>query len=154
MAKLLFANVKKKDVKKLYKMLRCGEEYIKKRVQTIILSGIHRYKVSEIRKIISLHPNHLRKWIHRYNEGGIEAIINSPKTGKKEKFGKKTKEKIIKIAKVSPRKLGLLFSKWTLYKLKKYLEENKIIENISHETLRKIFKEINIKLKDIEYEEI
>ncbi|MGC8976745.1 MAG: helix-turn-helix domain-containing protein [Candidatus Ratteibacteria bacterium] len=154
MAKYLFAEIKNQDIKKLYELLKTGEEHIKKRVHTIILSGIYKYKVSEISRIIKLHPNHLRKWIHRYNKEGIDTIVNSPKIGKKEKFGENVRNKIIEIAKISPRKLGLLFSNWTLFKLKKYLEETKIIENISHETIRRIIKKMNIDLKKIEFDKI
>jgi transposase len=148
MARLLFADIKKDDIKKLYEILKKGEEHIKKRVHAIILSGIHKYKVSEISKIVNLHPNHLRKWIKRYNKEGIDIILNSPRTGKKKEITEDIKNKIIEIAKIPPRKLGLLFSNWTLHKLKKYLEENKIIEKISHETIRKILKETNIEIKE------
>ena len=148
MARLLFADIKKDDIKKLYEILKKGEEHIKKRVHAIILSGIHKYRVSEISKIVNLHPNHLRKWIKRYNKEGIDIILNSPRTGKKKEITEDIKNKIIEIAKIPPRKLGLLFSNWTLHKLKKYLEENKIIEKISHETIRKILKETNIKIKE------
>jgi transposase len=148
MARFLFADIRKKDIKKLYEILKKEEEHIKKRVHAIILSGIHKYKVSEISKIVNLHPNHLRKWIKRYNKEGIDIILNSPRTGKKKKITEDIKNKIIEIAKIPPRKLGLLFSNWTLHKLKKYLEENKIIEKISHETIRKILKETNIEIKE------
>jgi transposase len=148
MARLLFADIRKKDIKKLYEILKKGEEHIKKRVHAIILSGIHKYRVSEISKIVNLHPNHLRKWIKRYNKEGIDIILNSPRTGKKKEITEDIKNKIIEIAKIPPRKLGLLFSNWTLHKLKKYLEENKIIEKISHETIRKILKETNIEIKE------
>jgi len=148
MACLLFADIKKDDVKKLYEILKKEEAYIKKRVHAIILSGIHKYRVSEISKIVNLHPNHLRKWIKRYNKEGLDIILNSPRTGKKKQITENIKNKIIEIAKIPPRKLGLLFSNWTLHKLKKYLEENKIIEKISHETIRKILKETNIEIKE------
>jgi transposase len=148
MARLLFADIKKDDVKKLYEILKKEEAYIKKRVHAIILSGIHKYRVSEISKIVNLHPNHLRKWIKRYNKEGLDIILNSPRTGKKKQITENIKNKIIEIAKIPPRKLGLLFSNWTLHKLKKYLEENKIIEKISHETIRKILKETNIEIKE------
>jgi len=149
MARLLFADIKKDDVKKLYEILKKEEAYIKKRVHAIILSGIHKYRVSEISKIVNLHPNHLRKWIKRYNKEGLDIILNSPRTGKKKQITENIKNKIIEIAKIPPRKLGLLFSNWTLHKLKKYLEENKIIEKISHETIRKILKETNIEIKEV-----
>jgi transposase len=148
MARFLFADIRKKDIKKLYEILKKEEEHIKKRVHAIILSGIHKYKVSEISKIVNLHPNHLRKWIKRYNKEGIDIILNSPRTGKKKEITEDIKNKIVEIAKIPPRKLGLLFSNWTLHKLKKYLEENKIIEKISHETIRKILKETNIEIKE------
>ena len=153
MGKCLFAEIKDKDRKTLFEILKNGEEHLKKRVHALILSGIHRYRVSEISKIINLHPNHLRKWIHRYNKNGIESILNSPKTGKKRKIKENLKKKIIEIANIPPRKLGLLFSWWTLHKLKKYLEEKNIVEKISHEAIRKILKEANINLKNVQYEE-
>ncbi len=153
MARHLFANIKNEDRKKLFEILKNGEEYLKKRAHAIILSGINKYRVGEISKIINLHPNHLRKWINRYNRDGIDAILESPKTGKKQKFRENVKKKIIEIVHIPPRKLGLLFSWWTLYKLKNYLEEKGIVEKISHETIRRILKETNINLKKIEYEE-
>ncbi|MCM8785166.1 MAG: helix-turn-helix domain-containing protein [Candidatus Omnitrophica bacterium] len=153
MGKILFANIKKQDVEKLFEFLKSEKEHIKKRVHLIILSGIHRYRVSEISRIVKIHPNHLRKWIHRYNKDGLEAILQSPEKGRKKNFGHDIKEKIIKIVHIPPRKLGLLFSNWTLYKLKKFLEEKKIVEKISHETIRRILKEANIDFKKIDYEE-
>lgn len=147
MPKYLFANVKNEDKKRLLGILKSGEEHLKKRVHAIILSGIHKYRVSEISKIINLHPNHLRKWIRRYNKNGIEAILKAPKTGKRKIFTENLKKKISKIAHISPRKLGLLFSWWTLHKLKNYIEEKGIVDKISHETIRKILKETNVKLR-------
>ncbi|MCM8809852.1 MAG: helix-turn-helix domain-containing protein [Candidatus Omnitrophica bacterium] len=153
MGKLLFANVKKQDIEKLFEFLQSEKEYIKKRVHLIILSGIHKYRVNEISRIVKIHPNHLRKWIHRYNKYGLKAILEAPERGKRKSFGEKIKENIIKIVYIPPRKLGFLFSSWTLYKLKKFLEEKKIVNKISHETIRKILKEANINLKKIVYEE-
>lgn len=144
MPRHLFAEIKSEDKRKLLKILKSGEEHLKRRVRALILSGIHRYKVSEISKIVNLHPNHLRKWIHRYNRNGIEAILKAPKTGKRKRFTENLKRKIIKIANIPPRKLGLLFSNWTLFKLKNYLEEKGIVDKISHETIRKILKETEL----------
>ncbi|MCM8773034.1 MAG: helix-turn-helix domain containing protein [Candidatus Omnitrophica bacterium] len=154
MAKSLFAIIRNEDKNKLFEILKNGEEHLKKRVQALIFSGIYKYKVSEISKFINLHPNHLRKWIKRYNLYGLDAILTSPKTGKKKKFGENLKKKIIEIASMPPRNLGLLFSKWTLHKLKNYVEEKGIVEKISHETIRKILKETNINLGKVNYEEI
>jgi transposase len=153
MAKYLFAEIKKEDVKRLFEFLKSEKEYIKKRAHLLILSGIQRYKVPEISKIVNIHPNHLRKWIHRYNRYGLKVILESPKTGKKKKFQDNVKKRIIDIVMTSPRKLGLLFSLWTLNKIKQYLEEKKIVDRISHETIRRILKETNIDIRKIKYQE-
>ena len=102
------------EKEKIYKLLKEGEEHIKKRLKAIILSGIHRYKISEISKILNFHPQNLRKWIHRFNKYGLESVINSPKVGIKKKFGNDLREKIIEIVHNSPRKFGYKFSHWLL----------------------------------------
>ena len=34
------------------------------------------YVVSEIRRITNHHDNNIRKWIHRFNEHGIDGIVS------------------------------------------------------------------------------
>lgn len=143
--------VKEDEKNKLIEIIEKGENYLKRRAKAILLSGIHKYRVSEISKILNIHPNHLRKWIHRYNKEGIEIILKSPKAGVRKRFGENIKNKIIEIVHKPPRKLGLLFSYWTLYRLKAYLENNRIVNKISHETIRRILKQANINLKKIKH---
>ncbi|MCX7705993.1 MAG: helix-turn-helix domain-containing protein [bacterium] len=135
------------EVRRLYKLVREGKKQISKRAKAIVLSGIYRYKVSEISRMLDFHPNHLRKWIHRFNHEGIESIIDAPEIGIRRKFDESIKGKIAKIVKKPPRKYGLSFSDWTLYRLKYYLEESGIVDKISHETVRRILKEHKIDLK-------
>lgn len=137
------------EKEKIYKLLKEGEEHIKKRLKAIILSGIHRYKISEISKILNFHPQNLRKWIHRFNRDGLESVINSPKVGIKKKFGNDLREKIIEIVHNSPRKFGYKFSHWTLHKIKEHLEKNKMVNRISYETIRRTLKEKNIDIKKL-----
>jgi transposase len=151
--KPIFARELAKDeIKRLKKFLQSKQDHIKKRAMAIFLSSIHRYKVSMISKVVDFHPNHLRKWIKRFNKEGINVICNSPARGVKKKFDQAVCKKIVDIVKTNPRKLGLLFSCWTLHRLKSYIEENKLVEDISHETIRQILKRSGIELKKIEYD--
>lgn len=136
------------EKEKIYKLLKEGEEHIKKRLKVIVLSGIHRYRVSEISKILNFHPQNLRKWIHRFNREGIESVVHPPRAGKR-KFNNDMKIKILKIVKISPRKLGYKFSYWTLNRLKEHLEKNRIVNRISHETIRRFLKEGDIDIKKL-----
>jgi transposase len=42
----------------------------------IILLKDDGYIVKQIRKMTNHHDNNIRKWIHRFNEKGIEGIIS------------------------------------------------------------------------------
>jgi Homeodomain-like domain-containing protein len=42
----------------------------------IILLKDEGYTVPEIRKITNRHDNNIRKWIHRFNENGINGIVS------------------------------------------------------------------------------
>ena len=150
MGKLLFARKPCEEEKNvLTKILSQGEEHLRKRARIILLSGEHKYKISEISRIVGLHPINLRKWIHRFNRRGIIPILEAPEVGLKRRFDENFKEKLIEIVKQPPRKLGLFSTHWTLHTLKEYLEKKKIVLRISHETIRRILKEANLNLKEL-----
>ena len=52
----------------------------------IILLKDEGYTVPEIRKITNHHDNNIRKWIHRFNEKGVEGIISKIHIHKSIKF--------------------------------------------------------------------
>ena len=45
------------------------------RAQIILLKD-EGYTVPQIRKITNHHDNNIRKWVHRFNEKGIDGIIS------------------------------------------------------------------------------
>ena len=73
------------------------------------------YTVPEIRKITNHHDNNIRKWIHRFNEKGIEGIISKIHKHKPIKFTDSVERQIVEIPSKNPRKhYGLPFSTWSL----------------------------------------
>ena len=81
----------------------------------IILLKDDGYTVPEIRKITNHHDNNIRKWIHRFNEKGVEGIISKIHTHKSIKFTDAIEKQIVEIATRNPRKYyGMSFSTWSL----------------------------------------
>src|SRR3954447_22370060 len=69
----------------------------------IILLKDEGYTVPQIRKITNHHDNNIRKWIHRFNEKGIEdGIMLKKHTHKQHKFDNNLEEKIVDIASSNP----------------------------------------------------
>ena len=51
----------------------------------IILLNDEGYTVPQIRKITNHHDNNIRKWIHRFNQQGIDGIISKKHDHKQHK---------------------------------------------------------------------
>ncbi len=112
----------------------------------IILLKDEGYTVPQIRKIINHHDHNIRKWIHRFNEKGIDGIVSKKHNHKQHKFTDDIEKQIVDIASANPRSLGLGFSTWSLRVLAGFLMcDLKMVEKISHSEIRNILLKHKIK---------
>jgi transposase len=96
------------------------------------------YTVPEIRRITNHHDNNIRKWIHRFNDKGIDYIVSRKYVRNAQKITEDIENRIVEIASTNPRKLGLKFSTWSLRVLAGYIIEKKIVSNISHTEIKNV----------------
>ncbi len=80
----------------------------------IILLKDEGYTVPQIRKITNHHDHNIRKWIHRFNEKGIDGIISKKYNHKQHKFTNDIEKQIVDITSTNPRSFDLGFSTWSL----------------------------------------
>src|SRR3954451_1114390 len=112
----------------------------------IILIKDEGYTVPQIRKLTNHHDNNIRKWIHRFNEKGIDDIVSKKHNHKQHKFDNNMEEKIVDIASSTPRSFDLGFSTWSLRVLADFLMNDlKLVDKISHAEIRNILLKYNIK---------
>jgi transposase len=113
----------------------------------IILLKDEGYTVPQIRKITNHHDHNIRKWIHRFNEKGIDGITSKKHNHKPHKFNNNIQEKIVDIALSTPRDdFDLGFSTWSLRVLAGFLMNDlKLVDKISHSEIRNILLKHNIK---------
>ncbi len=113
----------------------------------IILLKDGGYTVQKIRKITNHHDHNIRKWIHRFNEKGIDGIISKKHNHKQYKFNDDIEKKIVDIASSNPRDdYGLGFSTWSLRVLAGFLMNDlKTVDKISHTEIRNILLKHKIK---------
>jgi len=109
----------------------------------IILLKDDGYTVPEIRRATNRHDVNIRKWIHRFNEKGIDGIISKKHSHKQYKFDIEMEKKIVQIASSNPREeYGLGFSTWSLRILAGFLMYDlKMVDRISHSEIRNILLE-------------
>ncbi len=87
----------------------------------IILLKDERYTVPQIRKMTNHHDHNIRKWIHCFNEKGIDGIISKKHNHKQHKFTDNIEKQIVDIASANPRSFDLGFSTWSLRVLAGFL---------------------------------
>lgn len=111
------------------------------RAKIILLLKDDGYTVPEIRRATNHHDINIRKWIHRFNEKGLDGIVSKIHEHKSFKITNDIEKKIVEIATKNPRKeYGLPFSTWSLRILAGYVsKELNIVNSISHTEIRNIF---------------
>lgn len=106
----------------------------------IILLSAQGHRVQEVSREVDLHPINVRKWIHRFNAEGIDGLRSGKSPGRPPVFSESQRDQIVTLANSDPRKLGLSFSQWSLQRMRKYLVDNNMVEQISVETIRQVLR--------------
>ena len=123
----------------LYEMMEWNDKESSYRAKIILLKD-KGYTVPEIRKATNHHDINIRKWIHRFNEKGIDGIISKIHKHKSIKITDDIEKKIVEIATKNPRDdYGLPFSTWSLRVTCRILsKELNLVDSISHTEIRNI----------------
>jgi transposase len=96
--------------------------------------------VPEIRKATNHHDSNIRKWIHRFNEKGMDGIVSKIHKHKPIKITDDIEKKVVEIAVKNPKDYyHLSFSTWSLRVLAGYIsKELNLVDSISHTEIRNI----------------
>ena len=114
---------------------------IKKRdTEPSILLKADEYTVPEIRRATNHHDVNIRKWIHCFNEKGLDGIVSKIHKHKPIKITNDIEKKIVEIMTKNPREnYGLPFSTWSLRVLAGFItKEINMVESTSHTQIRNI----------------
>src|SRR6185437_6716566 len=118
------------------------------RAKIILLKG-DGYTVPEIRRATNHHDSNIRKWIHRFNEKGLDGIASKVHKHKPTKITDDIENKIVEIVTKNPRiDYGLSFSTWSLRVLAGFITKDMhLVDNISHTKVRNILLNHGIKYR-------
>lgn len=115
-------------------------QYVRARLLAIRLSS-RGVSAPEIACELGVDPATVRKWINTFSSHGLSPLVRRRRGGgAPSKFSNADIEKIVTVACTSPRELGLPHARWSLRRLRKYLQDRNIVRDISHEKLRQILR--------------
>ena len=102
-------------------------------------------KAPEIAKTVGLHEINVRKWLHRYEQRGVDGLRNQTgAVGRPRLLTAQQRTEIARLYATNPREMGFKFMRWTLSRLQAYLIESGMVEHISVETIRQCVNEAKI----------
>ena len=123
----------------LYDMMQLEDNESGYRAKIILLKD-EGHTVPEIRMATNHHDINIRKWIHRFNEKGVDGIATKIHKRRSIKVTAEIEKQIVDIAAKNPREgYGLPFSTWSLRILAGYVSKGiNLIDAISHTEMRNI----------------
>jgi len=124
--------------------LRKSRRHALRQRAEILLASMVYTPVYQIALIFRTDEAYVRKVIHAFNDYGFESLNPKVGTGRPKTFELAIRDRIVAIALAPPTTLGEPLTRWSLRRLKSYLERRKIVPSISLETLRSILREKNI----------
>jgi transposase len=147
MDKVVARTLRPWEGRKLQQMKRQLANAVNCRHARIVLLSRGRVRNREIASHVGCTPQWVRKILHRFNDGGIDAITWYPyycNRAGPTKFMSDVTEQIAEVA-LSSAKALIGMSVWSLPKLRDYLVEQKIVPAISIERLRQILNDRKIR---------
>ena len=115
-----------------------------RRAQMVLLSA-QGMDVAGIAKVTFSSPDRVRDVIHNFNHDGFQALYPRYGGGRPRTFTLPERHEIKKIALAVPTDLGQPFATWSLAKLADYLVAEGVVTDISHEGLRHLLFEEDVR---------
>jgi transposase len=123
---------------RLQRISRTSKDPVKLRRAIVVWASAQGQSVPDIAHLMNVSQDYVRDVIHGFNEQGFAALDPKWSGGAPKTIAEPTRARICAIGGCDPRILRQPFSTWSLSKLHDYLIDNKIVEGISRETLRRI----------------
>ncbi len=119
-----------------------------RRAQMVLLSA-QGMDVAQIARVAFTSPDRVRAVINNFNEDGFESLYPRYSGGRPPTFTLGERRQIKRVALSRPVDHGLPFSTWSLAKLAEFLVAEGVVEDISHEGLRRVLNEEGVSFQAI-----
>jgi transposase len=120
---------------------RSGKIAWYQRARTILLAADDRMAGTAIARTLGLHPNTTRRWLHTFDQQGLEALAPKPTGGSAKQFGEDLVEALIALLHEPPAQHGAPDERWTLQEAAAALLREGWTTTISIESIRRLLHE-------------
>jgi len=94
---------------------------------------------------VGMSPRHVHKWSHRFQQHGVDGLLDQPRPGRKPTFSPGVALHLVKMACELPDLQGRSLSQWDCTELARQLIADGVVENISAQSVRRILSHHRLK---------
>jgi transposase len=114
-----------------------------RRAQMVLLAA-QAMAVSQIARVTFTSEDRVRDVLHNFNADGFDSLYPRYRGGRPPRFTPTQRQQIKTLALSRPHDHDLPFSTWSLHKLADFLVAEGVVEDISHEGLRELLREVGV----------
>lgn len=120
---------------------RSGKIAWYQRARTVLLAADDRMDATAIARSLALHPNTTRRWLHTFDQEGLDVLAPQPKGGSTRQFGEGVVEALLALLHEPPSQHGAPDERWTLREAAAALVREGWTKEISIESIRRLLRE-------------
>lgn len=128
------------EVQQLHQVLDTSPDKRQRRRAEILLLYVAGLTATAIAQLLGLHLNTVSRVLQLFGRRGLAAVTGMSHGGAPRQVGTHQAARIQRLADQSPSKRGLPYGRWSLAKLRDYVLQQRIVDQISREHLRRLLK--------------
>lgn len=144
-ASIFVRKLNDEEKSKLKLALHSSNAFTKDRAKILLFSS-ERMSPSEISKKINSDVRKVRRAVIDFNKEGLKVLEKKKARGAKPKFSEEEKKIILIHFSKNPKDFKIPTSYWTIPKFTKHLNDSKVVDSISQDTVKRILKKAGAKL--------
>jgi transposase len=143
---MLFVNIASdQDRQALMLLSQSAVGRVAQRAWMVIWSDEH-VSVKEIAARLHCQPKCIRKWLHRYRQGGCDALADLPRSGRPSKLDAVAQQAVFMQINQPPATFGYVFALWSIAALCQHLASRCSLK-LSHWLLRQLLERLRYRFR-------
>jgi transposase len=128
------------QLRKIHRLLETPlQPWQRRRAETLVLHAAGVCAV-DIARLLEVHVHTTYADLHAFQQQGLDSVRQPRRTGAPAGLSGAQVQTIWRLAETPPYGLGLPYGRWSLAKLRAYLIQQRVLQKISREHLRRLLK--------------
>lgn len=129
-----------RQLRRLQQLLESEASTRQRRRAEVLLLYAAGHDAISMAQALQAHPQTIYADLRAFQQHGLRSVEPAPLRGAVARLSPAQRNEMVRLADTTPAELGLPWGRWSLAKLRDYLQRHKMVRSISREHLRRILK--------------